>query len=290
MIIFQCSVGRVGDAAQNIPWHGHFKCTVDLVQRLELSRMVEDSHDFKSFNMTLTAWVDILGSAMLGHSPTFAHTYREKHLSPTNSSLGLCELMGCDDRVMYMISEIACLEGLKLDGMGELDLCGHVLSLGEKISHMEIGEAGPKIPFHSNGVLNPKQLNKNVTAAFRLAARIYLCSLVPGFQPSEDSCVALVEKLTRVLEFIPAGQFGFDRSLVWVYLIGGSVSTATSSFRSFFHERRVELGDLGDLGNFGRLSALLSEVWSQVDGLPSTAPHISWRDVMRMKGWDFLLI
>jgi hypothetical protein len=294
MIIFQCSVGRSDDAAPEIPWHQHFQPARELVQRLELNRMVSESHDFKSFNMTLTAWIDILGSTIQGRAPTFADTYREKHLSPTNTSLGLRELMGCDDRVMYLISEIACLEALKNNGMNDIDLCQHVHSLGDEIGLTEIGETGPKIPFHSNGVLNPKQLSKNMTAAFRLAARIYLCSLVPGFTPSQASCVGLVEKLTRVLEFIPAGQFGFDRSLVWVYLIGGSVSTASSTFRSFFQERMADLGDLSSLGNFGRVAAVLQEVWGHVDGRFSPgggeAHYVSWRDVMLMKGWDFLLI
>jgi hypothetical protein len=177
--------------------------------------------------------------------------------------------------------------------MDDIDLCQHVHSLGDEIGLTEMGETGPKIPFDANGV-NPKQLSKNMTAAFRLAARIYLCSLVPGFTPSQASCVGLVEKLTRVLEFVPHGTYGFDRSLVWVYLIGGSVSTASSSFRSFFQERLVEMGDLADLGNFGRVATVLQEVWSHVDGRLSPgggeAHYVSWRDVMVSKGWDFLLI
>jgi hypothetical protein len=294
MIIFQCSVGRSGDAALGIPWHQHFQPASELVQRLELNRMVAQSHDFASFNMTLTAWIDILGSTIHGRAPKFADAYREKHLSPTNTSLGLRELMGCEDRVMYLISEIACLEALKQDGMDDIDLCQHVHSLGDEIGLTEVGETGPKIPYHSNGALNPKQLSKNLTAAFRLTARIYLCSLVPGFAPSQASCVGLVEKLTRVLEFIPEGPGGYDRSLVWVYLIGGSVSTASSSFRSFFQGRVVELGDVADLGNFGRVASVLKEVWSCVDGRLSPgggeAHYVSWRDVMAMKGWDYLLI
>jgi len=256
--------------------------------------MVSESHDLMSFNMTLTAWIDILGSTIQGRAPTFAHTYREKHLSPTNSSLGLRELMGCDDRVMYLISEIACLEALKKDGMDDLQLCQHVHALGDQIGLTEIGDPGPKIPFNANGVLSPKQLSKNMTAAFRIAARIYLCSLVPGFSPSQASCVGLVSKLTQALEFIPSGQMGFDRSLVWVYLIGGSVSTMNSPFRSFFEERLLALGDLANFGSFGRVNCLLKEVWSHVDGRFSPgggeAHYVSWRDVMQMKGWDFLLI
>ncbi|KAB8302714.1 hypothetical protein EYC80_006071 [Monilinia laxa] len=294
MIFFQCSVGRFDDNLPDIPWHQHFQAAISLVQKLELPRLVTESHDSMSFNMTLTAWIDILGSTVQGRAPTFAHTYREKHLSQTNSSLGLRELMGCEDRVLYLISEIACLEALKNDGMDDIQLCQHVHALGDQIGLTEIGETGPRIPYNSHGVLSPKQLSRNMTAAFRLAARIYLCSLVPGFSPSQESCVGLVAKLTQVLEFIPAGPVGFDRSLVWVYLIGGSVSTTNSPFRQYFAERAAALGDLADHGSFGRVSTLLKEVWGHVDGRFSPgggeAHYVSWRDVMQMKGWDFLLI
>ncbi|KAG9237595.1 fungal-specific transcription factor domain-containing protein [Amylocarpus encephaloides] len=294
MIFFQCSVGRSDDSLPDIPWHQHFQAAISLVEKLGLNHQALESHDAQSFNMTLTAWIDILGSSIQGCSPTFAHTYRDKHLSANNSSLGLRELMGCDDRVMYLISEIACLESLKIQGMDDIQLCHHVHGLGDQINATEIGESGPKIPYNAHGVLSPKQLSKNMTTAFRLAARIYLCSLVPGFTPNQDSCINLVEKLTQTLEFIPAGPSGFDRSLVWVYLIGGSVSTAGSSFRAFFDERLAQIGDVANLGSFGRVACLLKEVWGLADGQFSPgggeAHYVSWRDVMQMKGWDFLLI
>lgn len=297
MIFFQCSVGRFDDSLPDIPWHQHFQAAISLVQKLDLPRIVTEmsQQEFQiPFNMTLTAWIDILGATIQGRAPTFAHTYREKHLSSSNGSLGLRELMGCEDRVMYLISEIACLEALKRDGMDDIQLCQHVHSLGDQIGLTELGESGPKIPFNAQGVLSPKQLSKNITAAFRLAARIYLCSLVPGFTPSQASCVGLVAKLASALEFIPSGPGGFDRSLVWVYLIGGSVSTFGSPFRALFDERVMSLGELSDFGSFGRLSCLLREVWSRADGQrspgASDAPYVSWRDVMQMKGWDVLLI
>src|SRR5205814_333798 len=109
--------------------------------------------------MTLTAWIDILGSTIQGRAPTFAHTYREKHLS-SNSSLGLRELMGCEDRVTYLVSEIACLEALKRDGMDDIQLCQHVHSLGDQIGLTEINETGSRTAINANGSLNPKQLSK----------------------------------------------------------------------------------------------------------------------------------
>ncbi|KAH8737481.1 fungal-specific transcription factor domain-containing protein [Ilyonectria robusta] len=304
LIFFQCVVGRFDDGLLDIPWHQHFQAAISLVQKLDLPRIVSDPTENATqtpFNMTLTSWIDILGATMKGRSPTFAHAYREKHLSQVNPHLGLRELMGCDDRVMYLISEIACLESLKKDGMDDFTLCQHVSALGEQISLTEMNETGPKMPFNANGSLSPKQLSKNMTAAFRLAARIYLCSLVPGFGPTQPSHLALIEKLTAVLQHIPSGPNGFDRNLVWVYLIGGSVSLPGSNFRAFFHDRLAQLGDLANYGSMGRVATLLHEVWLQNDNMSgvstpgSTAsemvqPHIHWRDVMQMKGWDFLLI
>lgn len=314
LIFFQCCVGRFDDALPDIAWHQHFQAAISLVQKLDLPHRVADEHHPLSqtpFNMTLTSWIDILGATMMGRAPTFAHTYREKHLSQVNHSLGLRELMGCEDRVMYLISEIACLEALKRDGMDDITLCQHVHVLGDQIGITEMGETGPKIPFNANGSLSPKQLSRNMTQAFRLTARIYLCSLVPGFSPSQPSCMDLIERLTTVLQHIPSGPVGFDRSLVWVYLLGGSMSGVGSSFRTFFEDRVSQLGEQADYGSFGRVACLLREVWARNDELvcsPSTATSaaagikpevpaqqgqqqfVHWRDVMQMKGWDFLLI
>ncbi|KAI1436718.1 fungal-specific transcription factor domain-containing protein [Xylaria sp. CBS 124048] len=309
LIFFQCCVGQYDDSLPDIPWHQHFQAVSSLVNKLDLPRLVTDPAEQLTqtpFNMTLTAWIDILGATMQGKAPTFAHVYREKHLSTSNSSLGLRELMGCEDRVMYLISEIACLENLKSEGMDDITLCTHVHSLGEQINLTESCDSSIKMPFNANGSLSPKQLSKNITSAFRLAARIYLCSLVPGFSPSQASCIGLVEKLTNVLQHIPSGPNGFDRSLSWVYLIGGSVSSPTSTFRHFFSDRIVQLAGLANSGSFGAVVMLLHEVWQQVDSFqPSSgtttattttttgsteAPYISWRDVMQARGWDYLLI
>lgn len=304
LIFFQCIVGRPDDGLLDIAWHQHFQAAISLVQKLDLPRLVSEPTAPMTqtpFNMTLTAWIDILGATMQGMSPTFAHTYREKHLSQ-NPHLGLRELMGCEDRVMYLISEIACLESLKKNGMDDFILCQHVSSLGEQITMTEVNETAPKMPINENGSLSPKQLSKNITSAFRIAARIYLCSLVPGFSPDQPSPMGLVDKLTQVLECIPAGAEGFDRSMVWVYLIGGSISTPGSAFRAHFEDRVAQLGEKARCGSFGRMVTVLREVWRQNDALAqvgtpgssssdmSIVPHVHWRDVMQLNGWDHLLI
>lgn len=294
MILFQCSVGTSNDNLPDIPWHQHFQAVASLVNKLDLPRYLqplsESIHPPPSVNMTLTAWIDILGATMIGRAPQFADSYREKHLS--NGQSGLRELMGCDDRVMYLISEIACLEALKNDGMlSDMDLCEHVKSLAYQIDLTEptIEEqmASPPVPIISaSGHLDTRQLMRTTTDAFRYAARIYLCSLVPGFDRQQPQVKELLNKLTYCLESIPAGPEGFDRSIVWVYLIGGSVATSGSFFKRFFQNRCDALGDAARYGSFGRMQKLLESLWEQREsGLETT-----WREVMQNNEWDFLLI
>ena len=294
MIFFQCSVGRVDDCLPDIPWHQHFQAASSLVRKLELPHAmvhVNSAQMHPPFNMTLASWIDILGATMLGRAPQFANTYREKHLSASTS--GLCELMGCEDRMMYLISEIACLEALKIgDVLDEIQLCEHIKLLGQQMDLTEPPQGAVDYPFSSTGAIRPKQLSRNMTAMYRVAARIWLCSLVPGSSRYDQSMLELVSRLAGLLEYIPSGPEGFDRSLVWPLLIGGSQSTPSSSFRQVFADRIGRLGDQAEFGSFGRMVRLLQEVWRQSDGEHSAgeSQNVHWRDVMRQKGWDFLLI
>ncbi|RAK88396.1 C6 transcription factor NosA [Aspergillus costaricaensis CBS 115574] len=267
MIFFHCSVGPADDYLPDIPWFEHFQAASNLVHRLGLPTAVPacgNPYMLPPFTMTLASWIDILGSTMHGKTPEFAHTYRAKHLS--GSSLGLRELMGCDDRVMYLISEITCLDALKRDGrIDEMGVCSHVSALGQQLEFTEPVNQTLESPFLPNGAFSPEILTKNITAAFRLAARIYLCSLVPGFDRNQPSTVNLVAAVANVLYVIPSGPEGFDRSLVWPILIAGAYSAPDSHFRTVLADRAAALGEHAELGSFGRMYRVLKEVWRVSD-------------------------
>jgi hypothetical protein len=294
MIFFPCSVGRFDDGLVDIPWHQHFQAVQSLVHKLDLpNQMVSlngQAHSQPPFNMTLASWIDILGATMLGKTPSFADTYREKLIADAPS--GLAELMGCEDRIMYLISEIACLEALKLENMDQSQLCQHIQLLGEQISLTEPPHASLNLAITPTGELLPRQLRKNMTAVFRLAARMYLCSLVPGYDRTQVSSINLVNAFCKAMEYIPTGAEGFDRSLVWPLLVAGSVSLPNSTFRTMFAQRAGQLGGSSEFGSFGRVKELLSEVWRVNDNnlAKGTIQSVHWRDTMRQKGWDFLLI
>uniref|UniRef100_A0A093VHT7 Transcriptional regulatory protein pro-1 n=1 Tax=Talaromyces marneffei PM1 TaxID=1077442 RepID=A0A093VHT7_TALMA len=269
MIFFHCSVGGPDDNLPDIAWHDHFHAATSLINKLDLHNILLQSsaapYSHPPFNMTLASWIDILGSTMIGKTPQFAHTYRSKHLSGTPS--GLRELMGCDDRVMYLISEIACLDSLRAEGVvDDMAVCSHVQALGQQLEFTEPLDKTFETPYNPlNGAIRPEQLTKNITACFRIAARIYLCSLVPGFDRNQTSILNLVEAVTQVLQVIPGGPEGYDRPLVWPLLITGAFAVSTSTFRQVLHQRVIEMGDYADFGSFGRAYRLLQEVWRVTD-------------------------
>lgn len=295
MIFFQCSVGRPNDALPDIPWHQHFQAATSLVNKLELpSSVVELSMTgagHPSFNMTLTAWIDILGATMVGRMPVFADTYRDLNLN--HGSAGLAELMGCDDKIMFLISEIACLDLQRAEGLDDMLLCKYVEILATEIGSSE-SSTGLEVDtcFSPTGAIRPKQLRTNLTAVFRLAARIYLCSLVPGYEPRSPSVWHLLTQFSELMNFIPEGPEGFDRSLAWPILIAGSSATAGSPFRFMLAERCAKMGEAAEFGSFGRIREILATIWAANDAAAERGEHhgMHWRDVMHDKSWDFLLI
>ncbi|KAF2405587.1 C6 sexual development transcription factor-like protein NosA [Trichodelitschia bisporula] len=286
MIFFHCSVGRPDDCLPDVPWHSHFQAATCLINKLDLPlQLATGGTTPPPFNMTVASWIDILGATMLCRAPIFADTYREKNVA--GSAIGLAELMGCDDRIMFLISEIACLDALKADGMDTVQLCTHIKTLGDHITLTEVGAQAVGNAISATGAVRPKQLRANMTAVFRIAARIYLCSLVPGFDRATPNITALVASLADAMAYIPSGADGFDRSLVWPLLVAGAVSLPGSTFRGMFAERVVAMREAGEFGSFGRVREVLKAVWAAND---EGAQWVHWREVMRVRGWDFLLL
>lgn len=299
MIFFHCSVGGTDeDGSDNkeylpdIPWSAHFQAVSNLINKLNFVP--------PPFGSSLIAWIDIFGATMLGKSPQFAHSYRNRHIN--GASTGLRELMGCDDHVMYLISEISCLESLKAGGrVTEEKLRHHISALSMQLEHAAPVDATLEWPCSSSPssastsssgsrsssrtshgvIINPEKLTRSTSALFCIAARIYLRSLAPGFSCNQPSIISLVGAAAEILRYVPAGRNGYDRALVWPLLITGAYSIPSSPFRGVLAERAEALGDLGDFGSFGRMYRLLQELWRLSDDmisppLPSSATEMTF--------------
>jgi hypothetical protein len=285
-IFFGNAVDSPTGSTWEFPWHTHLPLAKDLAQRLDLPNQPamagQSNSHIPPFSMTLFAWVDILGSTMLGQMPEYAQTYRHKLRQCAGS--GLQEVMGCEDRVMYLISEIAFLDNLKTEqGLDHSTLCTLVQSIGEELNLTEPpAESLRKVPPPTSGDAYSRQLVLNITALFRVAARIYICSLIPESPRRQAELLKLTVYAAEILDLIPSGPEGFDRSIVWPLLICGAFSTPEGNFRQVLQTRIKLLGDQAAVGNFGRLVQVLQEVWTVADSdaicassMASATPHQS---------------
>ena len=295
MISLPCAVGRPDDGLPDIPWHQHFEAAASLARRLDLpghlaGTAAPDHHPAAEcatlpFNTTLTAWIDILGATMLGRAPLFADAYRDAHLR--GAPAGLRALTGCEDRALYLVSEIACLEALqRAAALDPTQLCAHIALLGQQLDGVEAdADAAAALHHHRSSAATGGATA--VTHLFVRAARLYLLGLVPGARKTDLSTRRVVDDFVAWLERVPAGAAGPDRGLVWPLLVAGSMSVPGDRFRAALAARVARLGDAGKHGSFGRMVRLLQEVWQRSE---ESGCDVHWRDVMRDMGWDFLLI
>ena len=65
MIFHPSTIVRPDDALPDVPWHQHLQAAKSLAERLQLPERLlaapEEPAQPAAFNMTLTAWIDILG-------------------------------------------------------------------------------------------------------------------------------------------------------------------------------------------------------------------------------------
>ncbi|GLA83240.1 hypothetical protein AtubIFM56815_007432 [Aspergillus tubingensis] len=256
LIYYHSSVATTEDYLSDIPWSYHFQGVSNLIKKLNCAP--------SPMNITLIAWVDILGATMIGKTPQFSHTYRQKHTCGISS--GLQHMMGCDDRLMYLISEIACLESLWNSGViDEQSLFQHVSAMNDQINWTEATESPIGALYDVNGAIQSEELAKLVTAIFRIAVRLYLHSLLPNFDSYDATVLSWVAAMGDLLQTIPAGPSGFDRCLAWPLFIAGLYSAPPSLFRKTLAERVAALRFLGDFGSIGRMYQVLKEVWRLSD-------------------------
>lgn len=291
MILFPCSVGSSHETVTDIAWHEHFSIAHGLIETLDLVKTIQTgdqiTHPNEFFNMTIAAWIDILGATMRGCSPMLASVWRELNIG--HRDIGLSTIMGCSDTVMFLISEIACLEEKKAEGMEEVMLCGYIEALGNQFTKIE--QSLPDGPFDETSPFGAsEQIVANITNVFRIAARIYLCSLVPGLTTESDVMIGLVTAFTKAVDLIPAGEFGLDRVLAWPLLMAGSQSTLVSPFREMLEDRFSLLNAGTCQGSLARVRDILYSLWAVNDFADDTTTPLHWRDIMAQKGMDPLLI
>jgi hypothetical protein len=278
MLFTQRLVGQLEDSPLGISWYQHFDAATELVHQLEIPvQLAHENND--DLAVVVYAWIDILGSTLIPRSPKLVDTYRKKYFAST--TLGFLETMGCDDRVMFLISEIACLEA-KLHGQYDgresqwwqdyQALSHHLNALEWKSTAQDVGQ----------------ERRDFISELYRTSALIYLFGLLPGVDHNESTLVYVVESISSMLNSTTTLK-DFEYSMIWPMLIAGVHSAPSSSFRTLFHQFAGAMEK--DTGVLRRLDDLLNDLWrSQEFAKEQGADNPDWRQLIRNRGCESLLI
>lgn len=290
-----------------VQWHGHFKIIMENIQRQNLHEFMRSSGNESDktllrYTLALSSWVDIIGATMLSRKPYRAATYSARY--QTGASTGLRTLMGCDDQIMYILSEAACLDVLsQQQNITDEVLQMYISNLIGEIEKEENDGEQVLMPCDDSGMIDTGQLSVNITALYRVAVRVYVLSLSPSFEYNRREAYYWLDKFAILLSYMSPGPTGYDASLVWPLLICGSYAPHGSHLRAML-DARFELSVFP--GNFSRMAKVVREIWRVTDSRQAEIsrtrvharstrgskypPLVRWRDVMKANGWDYLLM
>ncbi|KAF3909570.1 hypothetical protein AA313_de0205508 [Arthrobotrys entomopaga] len=129
---------------------------------------------------------------------------------------------------------------------------------------------------------------KAVTEAFRIMARVYLRIVVHGFNPFDIECQSLLKELLAVIDFIPSLYMGYERSIISPLLIVGSCAV-NPQHQNIISTRLKKLPHMAKYGNLGNVDKILTEIWSR-KWMPDPRNIMPWRQVMKEKNWEYLMV
>ena len=190
---------------------------------------------------------------MVTRSLVFAHVYRE--IRETRVAFELFQLIGYKNRIMYVISKIACLEKLKASSaINHVQQCSHVIMLNIILNKSELAFKS-NYPYSLDGALVLNLPLGNISVIFWIVTKIYLCSMIDS--KDEMAIDGLINNFTAIMHYI---SLGFERSLVWPLLIAGSISMPQSTFCTFFTSR-IANASKASFDKFSHMVSLIQEVW-----------------------------
>ncbi|TRM64285.1 fungal-specific transcription factor domain-containing protein [Schizophyllum amplum] len=240
------------------------------------------------FLIKTAMWFDVLASVTTQQEPIFASTFREMF----DPQSGLCEegeqepsidarismldVMGCDNSVVWALSETSCLAAWKANE--ERNGCLSTKDLVSRAAHIEaaLARTPPALDASSS---NPVSHDRRLTAdIFHAAARLYLHTVLSGAHPRvpdiHHAVRATVDALSRVRSVSPESGAKIVRNTVFAAFIAGALA-AEKEVRAEVHGI-LELGARG-AGNCRAVNDLLQSIWQRAtENSPSSA--VPWRE------------
>ncbi|KAK6349244.1 hypothetical protein TWF730_009995 [Orbilia blumenaviensis] len=145
------------------------------------------------------------------------------------------------------------------------------------------------VPENTNKLIEDRgTFRKAVTEAFRIMARVYLRIVAYGFNPRDPECQSLLQEMLAVIDFIPSLYMGYERSIISPLLIVGSLAIRPID-KQTISARLKKTPHMAKYGNLGNVDKILTEIWSR-DWVTDRRLPVPWRQVMREKGWEYLMV
>ncbi|EPS42172.1 hypothetical protein H072_3849 [Dactylellina haptotyla CBS 200.50] len=136
-------------------WQVHVKAATDCVTLLNWC-VKQPTHPGEWFIYSRVLWLDILSSITTGANPVFANFYRNIlfYLPESRNQVNrLVEMTGCEDSVLYLISEITCLENWKFENLPtqpwqvlQAELVRRAVLLDRELQRLAISDLSSRSP------------------------------------------------------------------------------------------------------------------------------------------------
>ncbi|KAK0193502.1 fungal-specific transcription factor domain-containing protein [Armillaria mellea] len=224
----------------------------------------------QAFLIKACIWFDVLASVTTQTEPSFLHVTREL-FSPyvsgisdiNNPDSDMMTVMGCESRVVWALAEVSALAAWKQQEIDE-----------GRLSIMKLVQRAEPIfqclnePF--NTFLHPDSRNL-CSEVFRMAARVYLLSVVNGdFPDAED-----IEKAVReAVQLMASADNAVVRSTVFAFFVCGCL-TNDEELKGILYDR---LRREGSVGNCAAVLELLEQVCT---GPRGKQEPVLWRRALR---------
>jgi hypothetical protein len=236
--------------------------------------------DSMRFIIKTSMWFDVLASATLIRRPKFLDVLRSLYDPATavddgRPELSMMRVMGCENRIVLALAEIADLAFWKDEcrRAGKLSV-PELVRRGQRIETLLKSTNDPDHPSSDTEKSRRRRLTSDV---FRASALVYLHSVISGDHPQcpEIMCnITETVKCLRRAEDVSSARH-VVRSVVFSICICGCL-TDVPQYREYFL-RRLQEQQTETVGNCTRVAQLMKEVWSSRErGEP-----VDWRVVMQ---------
>jgi hypothetical protein len=243
------------------------------------------------FIIKTSMWFDVLASATLIRRPMFLDVLRWLYAPSTArfdgrpaaavKELSMMGIMGCENRIVLALAEIADLACWKAEHLQEGNLSVPTLvRRGQRIEQILTDDdrnslfGGDYFDDGDQEKCNQRFLTSEV---FRASALVYLHSVISGDHPQCPEIVNGIETTVKCLKRAKdiSTARSVVRSVVFSICICGCLTDDPDHRRYFLHRLQEQQSET--VGNCARVSDLMRQVWDR----RGRGEPVDWRDVMR---------